>query len=257
MPKLAVLLDPNKKLEVERVYHALEDLFEEDGENFKDYMEIWVGDTHEVYKGVHAYLRRLKEAEIFDDVPIVIFPGHPFQVSAYADFIMIPDLLNVNNRIMPLVTKLGKIYHFWFKVLMRSRGRNFPLDRKYGYLVLSPYSSVGRKLDAKELSDDEALDIIRRGYRRHYRDWWGLYIEAGSGVKENLSIASRLNLVSEAKVIIGSKVLLTGGGVRTGEQVQQLCEAGSDIVVVSTVLEQSERPKRLIKEFLKAVIDAS
>ncbi len=256
MPKLAVLLDPNKKIEVERVYNALQDLFEEDGESFRQHMEIWVGDTHEVYKGVHAYLRRLKEAEIFD-VPIVIFPGHPFQVSAYADFIMIPDLLNVNNRIMPLVTKLGKIYHFWFKVLMSLRGRSFPLDRKYGYLVLSPHSSVGRKLDAKELSDEEALEIIERGYRRHYRDWWGLYIEAGSGVTENLSTASRLELVSESKKIIGSKVLLTGGGIRTSEQVQQLCEAGSDIVVVSTVLEKTENPKKLIKEFLTAVIDSS
>ncbi len=256
MPKLAVLLDPNKKIEVERVYNALYDIFEENGDNFKDYMEIWCGDTHEVYKGVHAYLRRLKEAEIFD-VPIVIFPGHPFQVSAYADFIMIPDLLNVNNQIMPLVTKLGKIYHFWFKVLMKLRGKNFPRDRKYGYLVLSPYSSVGRKLDARELSDEEALDIIERGYRRHYRDWWGVYIEAGSGVKDNLSIANRLELVKEAKKIIGRKVLLTGGGVRTSEQVQQLCDAGSDVVVVSTVLERSPEPKKLIKEFLNVIINSS
>ncbi len=81
-----------------------------------------------------------------------------------------------------------------------------------------------------------------------------IYLEAGSG-RFDASIAGRLNLVKQVKQFTQEKnvTLITGGGIRTKEHVENLVKAGSDIIVVSSVLEQSENPKRLMNQFLEAV----
>jgi tryptophan synthase alpha subunit len=108
-----------------------------------------------------------------------------------------------------------------------------------------------KKVRAKELSDDEAFEELSTNWRKY---WWGLYLEAGSGNFGN-SIAKRLELVKKSKEFVQDRnaLLLTGGGIQTKEQVIGLTKAGSDIIVVSTVLEKAENPKKLILEFLEAV----
>jgi len=250
--KLAILIDPNKGEATERMFHALKNILEENSENINTLpLEIWVGDSKEVYRGVHRYLKRLKNLNL-SLPPVVIFPGHPFQISKFADFIQMPTLLNCNRFRIKVLVKTGKKYHFiskWFWKLYPNR--TWPKDRKYGYLVLAPFSSVGKKVRAKELSDDEAFEELSTNWRKY---WWGLYLEAGSGNFGN-SISKRLELVKKSKEFVQDRnaLLLTGGGIQTKEQVSGLTKAGSDIIVVSTVLEKAESPKKLILEFLEAV----
>lgn len=234
------------------MFHALKDILEENSENTNKLpLEIWVGDSKEIYQGVHRYLKRLKNLKI-SLPPVVIFPGHPFQISKFADFIQMPTLLNCNRFRIKVLVKFGKKYHFiskWFWKFYPNR--TWPIDRKYGYLVLAPFSSVGKKVRAKELSDDEAFEELSTHWRKY---WWGLYLEAGSGNFGN-SIANRLELVKKSKKFVKDRnaLLLTGGGIQTKEEVVGLTKAGSDIIVVSTVLEKTDNPKELILEFLKAV----
>ena len=62
-------------------------------------------------------------------------------------------------------------------------------------MVLSPHSSVGKKLHAKELSDEQAFEEITD----KWRDYWSMiYLEAGSG-RFGASIAGRLDLVRQVK----------------------------------------------------------
>jgi len=84
-------------------------------------------------------------------------------------------------------------------------------------MVLSPFSTVGKRIRAKELSDKEAYEEITDKWRKY---WWGLYIEAGSG-NFNASVAGRLELVEHVSHFVHEKgaILLTGGGIRTKEQV--------------------------------------
>ena len=118
-------------------------------------------------------------------------------------------------------------------------------------MVLSPESTVGRKLQAKTLNDEQAYEEITKNWRKY---WEMLYIEGGSGNFEN-TVAGRLNLVKRAAEFVHSKnaKLITGGGIRTKEQVQQLMQAGSDIIVVSSVLERADSPKILMKQFLEVL----
>jgi geranylgeranylglyceryl phosphate synthase family protein len=248
--KLAILIDPNKGDATERMFIALKEILTENNNPSQLPLEIWVGDSHEIFKGVHAYLRRLNQLDL-DLPPVVIFPGHPLQISSYADFIQMPTLLNTFRFSIKVVLKLGKKYHWLFKWTRRLLFRDFPKDRKYGYLVLSPESTVGRKLQARTLNDEQAYDEITGHWRKY---WEMLYIEGGSGNFDN-TVARRLDLVKQAAEFVHSKnaKLITGGGIRTKEQVQQLVLAGSDIVVVSSVLEKSEAPKDLMNQFLEAL----
>ncbi len=212
-----------------------------------------MGDSKEIFRGDHRYLKRFYNLQL--SLPsVVIFPGHPFQISKYADFIQMPTLLNCHRFYIKVVLKLGKKYHWvakWFwkpLAFLKITKQNWPIDRKYGYLVLSPNSSAGRKLRAKELSDEEAYEELTSNWRPY---WWGLYLEAGSG-NFGATIAERLDLVKKTSQFVRKKkaVLFTGGGIQTPEHVKGLADAGSDIIVVSTVLEQVEDPKKLILEFL-------
>lgn len=251
--KLAVLIDPNKGEATERLFKALKEILTETDDPSSLPLEIWVGDSKEIFRGVHRYLKRLYNLNL-NLPPVVIFPGHPLQISKYADYIQMPTLLNCHRFYIKVVLKLGKKYHWvakWFwkpLAFLKITKQNWPIDRKYGYLVLSPNSSAGRKLLAKELSDDEAYEELTTNWRPY---WWGLYLEAGSGNFGD-SIASRLDLVKKTKDFVAhhNAVLFTGGGIQTSDQVEQLSEAGADFIVVSTVLEHSDNPKALIEDFL-------
>ncbi len=253
MTKLAILLDPNKRAETERVYQAILKFCREGPytyDEYKNHLEFWCGDTKEIYKGVHMYLKKLRQANL--GIPIVIFPGHPLQVSSQADYLMIPTLLNTTRRFMKMMATVGKIYYLIFKNYMRTLRRPYPKPRMYGYLVLSPYSRVGNKLGAKNLTDNEALQLIQTHLKE---SWWGIYLEAGSGVDHAASIAQRLELVKRTKTTFPNKILLTGGGIVSPKQIRNLKEAGADIIVVSTVLEKSDNPYDLITEFIEVLIE--
>ncbi len=248
--KLAILIDPNKGDATERMFNALKEILTESKNSSKLPLEIWVGDSHEIFRGVHEYLRRLNSLEI-DLPPVVIFPGHPFQISSYADYIQMPTLLNTYHFRIKVVLKLGKKYHWLFKWTRRFLFGDFPKDRKYGYMVLSPDSSVGRKLRAKTLNDEQAYEEITKNWRKY---WEMVYIEGGSGNFEN-TVAKRLDLVKRVAEFAHGKnaKLITGGGIRTKEQVQDLVQAGADLIVVSSVLEKTDSPKILMKQFLEAL----
>ncbi|MHA2247470.1 MAG: geranylgeranylglyceryl/heptaprenylglyceryl phosphate synthase [Candidatus Hodarchaeales archaeon] len=248
--KLAILIDPNKGEATERMFNALKEILTESKDPSSLPLEIWVGDSSEIYRGVHGYLKKLHRLDI-KLPPVVIFPGHPLQISPLADFIQMPTLLNTYRFRIKLVVKLGKKYHWLSKWCRRIIGKHWPIDRKYGYVVLGPRSSVGKKLRAKDLNDEQAYGEITT----KWRDYWSMiYLEAGSG-RFDASIAERLDLVRRVKEFVLEKnaTLITGGGIRTREQVEVLVRAGSDLVVVSTVLEQSENPKELMDQFIEVV----
>jgi heptaprenylglyceryl phosphate synthase len=115
---------------------------------------------------------------------------------------------------------------------------------------LNPDSTVGRKLRAKSLTDEQAYQEITSKWRNY---WEMVYIEGGSGNFAN-TVANRLELVEKTAKFAHSKnaLLITGGGISTKEQVEGLVQARADLVVVSSVLEKSENPKELIEQFLQA-----
>ena len=257
MSKLCILFDPDKGEIVDRVHRALIEVIEERPSIVeKRMLEAWVGGSREQGLGTRKYLRILRE-NLPPQVPVVIFPGNPFQVFSTGDYIIVPDLLNAHRRLIHFLVWLGKSYHRIRKRWAKFRRAHFPVERKTGYLVLSPDSSAGRKIGAHRITDDQVVDIVRERLETGwFQDWWGLYIEAGSGAKQ--SVSERTILIRRLREVVGpERRILTGGGIRDGDAVKALVDATSDFVVISTVLELAEDPKTLINEFIDKMIETT
>ncbi|MHA2233504.1 MAG: geranylgeranylglyceryl/heptaprenylglyceryl phosphate synthase [Candidatus Hodarchaeales archaeon] len=247
-PELAVLIDPNHVSATENLIDVVEDTIV-NGKSAPS-LTIFVGCSHDPGQAVKNTVARLSRKGLAP----VIFPGNPFQVSSDAAAILVPTLLNNNRKMIGLALRvgLGYIYVTRFWNWLRRRPR-FQM-RPFGYLILSPHSSAGRKLRSRELSDEEALTIVESTGVPH--KWWAIYLEAGSGAT-NSPVAKRLELVRATKELLRKKGngtrLITGGGITTRTEIRALFDAGADIVVVSTALERSQNPRELLHDFLKAV----
>ena len=62
-----------------------------------------------------------------------------------------------------------------------------------------------------------------------------IYLEAGSGAKHPVDIA----MISEVKKELTTP-LIVGGGIKSKQQLDQAYNAGADMVVIGTALEEDE-----------------
>ncbi|MFX0208732.1 MAG: geranylgeranylglyceryl/heptaprenylglyceryl phosphate synthase [Candidatus Hodarchaeota archaeon] len=244
MPKLAILIDSGKGKATERIHQALIELAKTT--QGQDYLEIWVGSSQEMGGEIRKYLKQLHEQKL--GLPVRIFPGNPLQVSAHADYLLVPSPLNITRRKIKIAVFIGKRFIQLSRISAFIRRRKFPKTLPFGYLVLGPGTSVGRKLGARSLDDDRAFKLIENYIQKNSP--WGVYIEAGSGAKQ--SVANRDQLIQRTSELTKENITLCcGGGIRTHEEIETILKAGADIVVVSTVLEKTEDPKTLMEQYLE------
>ncbi|MFX1513801.1 MAG: geranylgeranylglyceryl/heptaprenylglyceryl phosphate synthase, partial [Promethearchaeota archaeon] len=207
MPKLAILIDSDKGIAMERIHKALVELSKTP--RGKEYLEIWVGSSQEMGGEIRKYLSQIHKENL--GFPVRIFPGNPFQVSPYADFLLVPDVLNCTKRKIKFAIFIGKRYIQLSRIITFIKRQTFPKILPFGYLVLGSDTSVGRKLGARRLDNDEdALELIKKYIQK--TNPWGVYIEAGSGAKQ--SVATRDNLIQRtAELTQGKITLCCGGGI--------------------------------------------
>jgi len=74
-----------------------------------------------------------------------------------------------------------------------------------------------------------------------------VYLEAGSGVGTPVPV----DMVKAVKTVTNLPIIV-GGGIRTGEQVKELVNAGASIVVTGNVLEEHNN-KSKIKELTSSM----
>ena len=72
-----------------------------------------------------------------------------------------------------------------------------------------------------------------------------IYLEAGSGAKYHVN----KNIISKVKENINIP-LIVGGGIKTNEEISEVCKAGADIVVIGTAI---EKEPDLLKNFSEIV----
>ncbi|MFB0501339.1 MAG: phosphoglycerol geranylgeranyltransferase, partial [Candidatus Bathyarchaeia archaeon] len=115
-----------------------------------------------------------------------------------------------------------------------------------GYIIVgesSAASVVGRACpipsNKPELAAAHALAAQYFGMRF-------VYLEAGSGAKQ----APPNDMIKAVKEFV-SIPLIVGGGIRTSHQVREAVDAGADIVVTGTVVEEEKRVRSVIRELVK------
>ena len=170
------------------------------------------------------------------NIPVILFPNNVTGISKYADAIWFMSLLNSSDPYFiigahvlgaPIIKKFGL--------------EPIPL----GYIIVgegSTASVVGKAVpipyDKPELAVAHAL--VAEYFGMHF-----VYLEAGSGAKQ--SVPSEM--IRMVKSIV-SLPLIVGGGIKTGEQVKEVVEAGADIIVTGNVLEEYEVKDKL-RELVK------
>ena len=212
---LAILLDPDK--------WALQQL-SDIGNKIKNSpaTHVFIGGSS--FEGNHLDELILEFKKLLD-IPILLFPGNPSQISAQADGILFLMLLSGRNP----------------KYLIEHQVNAVPILAKTeleiistGYVLIESGSetAVERVSETKPLARNNSDYVAQTAKAGEYLGNKLIYLEAGSGAKN----AVPLEMIQKVSKIL-TLPLLVGGGIRSKKQIDEAFENGADIVVIGTAFE--------------------
>ncbi|GEC77999.1 geranylgeranylglyceryl/heptaprenylglyceryl phosphate synthase [Flavobacterium aquatile] len=212
---LAILLDPDK-LVVENLSNLILKI------NQSPATHIFIGGSSFDGNHLDELIIQLK-AQI--NLPFLLFPGNPSQISKEAHGILFLTLLSGRNP----------------DYLIEHQVNAVPIIKKTNLEVISTgYILIesGNETAVERVSQTKPLDRNNHQYALQTAqagEFIGnklIYLEAGSGAK--LSVPKEMiSLVSQ-----NIKVpLIVGGGIRSKQEIESAYNAGADIVVIGTAFE--------------------
>lgn len=217
-PMLAVLIDPDKVSSAELSERAARS--EKAGANL-----FLVGGSLLQYDRLDFCIRRLKERRT---LPVVLFPGNMFQVHREADALLFLSLISGRNPELLIGQQVAAAH------LLRDRpleviGTGYMLvdgGRSTTASYISQTAPIPR--DKPEIAATTALAGEMLGHSL-------IYLDAGSGAERPVppEMIRRVRQAVEVPLIVG-------GGIRSAEQFRAAAEAGADMVVVGTAVEEGE-----------------
>jgi len=156
-------------------------------------------------------------------LPVILFPGSPTNLSRYADAVWFLSVLNSTN---PYFIVLGQV-------------QGAPVVKRYGleaiplaYLVMGTGGTVGFVAQARLIPYDRPEIAVAFALAAQYMGFRFLYLEGGSGGEP---VPPHIVRAVDENVEIP---IVTGGGIRTPELAKTAVEAGADIIVTGTILEE-------------------
>ena len=193
------------------------------------------GSTGVTTQNLSETAKAIKEAS---GLPAILFPGNGEAISADIDALLFMSLMNS--------TDLG-----WVN---RAQVQAAPYIRKLsietipmGYIVVEPGMKVGEVGKAALVRRDDIKGAVAYATACEMFGMDLAYLEAGSGAGQPVPP----EMISAVKESI-SIPLVVGGGIRTPEAAQAAREAGADIIVTGTLIEQCDDLDKL-----RAVVKAA
>lgn len=212
---LAILIDPDK-VAVENISVLAEKIQQSPATH------IFVGGSS--FDGHHLD-EIIIELKSKVDLPILIFPGNPSQISAEADGILFLMLLSGRNPDYLVEHQINAI-----PILEKTN-----LDIiSTGYILIESGSetAVERVSKTKPLSKTNAEYIAQTAKAGELIGNKIIYLEAGSGALN----AVPPEIIKEVSNRIAVP-LIVGGGIRSKKQIDVAYTAGADLVVIGTAFE--------------------
>lgn len=192
------------------------------------------GSTGVTQKKLDTAVKAIKEGV---ELPVILFPTNSKALSKWVDAIYFMSMLNSRN----------------VKNIIREHIKAAPIIKKWGietismgYVVVEPGMKVGQVGEADLITRDNIQEAVGYALSAQYLGMELFYLEAGSGA--NLPAPEKM--VSAVKNEI-SIPLIVGGGIRHAAEAQSSINAGADIIVTGTAIEN--RNKKLI---LQEIVDA-
>jgi len=224
------LLDPDKQKP--RVAGSIAKTVEEAGSS-----AIMVGGSTLVsQKQVDETVKAIKKQ---CSLPVILFPSGAKYLSKYADAVFFMSLLNSRN--------LGYVIreHVKGAPFIKHSGVE-PISM--GYVIVEPGMTAGRIGEVDLISRDNVETAVGYALAAQYLGMNFFYLEAGSGAPTPVSN----EMISAVKKNIDIP-LIVGGGIRDAKTAREKAQAGADVVVTGTKLEEEKNPKQALKDIIKAI----
>ena len=172
------------------------------------------------------------------NIPVILFPGSPNQVSKYADALLYLSLISGRNADL----LIGQ--HVISASVVKQRGLEI---MPTGYMVIDggAPTTVSYISNATPLPADKNEIAICTAMAGEMLGMKLIYMDAGSGAKRPIT-ESMIQKVSSCIDV----PLIIGGGITHPEKAYLNCKAGADVIVVGNAI---EKDANLIKEMAAAV----
>lgn len=170
-------------------------------------------------------------------IPALLFPGSLLQITNKADGILLLSLISGRNPDLLIGNHVIAASH-----IKRSNLEVLPT----GYILIEggKSTSVEYMSNTKPIPSGKTDIAIATAIAGEMLGLRYIYLEAGSGATTSINI----NMIKGVKENINIP-LIVGGGIKTSTEVKNVINAGADIIVIGTAIEQN--PSLLI-ELVKA-----
>ncbi|MDQ6813531.1 MAG: geranylgeranylglyceryl/heptaprenylglyceryl phosphate synthase [Bacteroidota bacterium] len=172
------------------------------------------------------------------NIPVVLFPGSPAQVSKYADALLYLSLVSGRNAEL----LIGQ--HVVSAPFVRKSGLEI---MPTGYMVIDggAPTTVSYISNATPIPSDKNEIALCTAMASEMLGMKLIYMDAGSGAKRPIT-ESMIAMVA-ANI---DAPLIVGGGISDPEKAYLNCKAGADVIVIGNAI---EKDPDLIKEMATAI----
>jgi phosphoglycerol geranylgeranyltransferase len=161
----------------------------------------------------------------FADQPLILFPGSVLQVNELADAVLFLSLISGRNADL-LIGKHVESVPYIIKSGIEPISTGYILIDG-GSMTTAQY--ISNTFPIPPHKPDIAALTAKAG---EYLGMKTIYLDAGSGAKNSVPV----NMIKKVKSLINIP-LIVGGGIRSKEQAKQKLDAGADVLVVGTAIE--------------------
>ena len=223
-----VLIDPDKVNS-----SSLSSLVDRANNTGVDY--LFVGGSLVISDHLDQCIQQIKKES---NIPVILFPGSPSQVSRYADALLYLSLISGRNP----------------ELLIGQHVISAPFVKKSGLEIISTGymvidggapTTVSYISGAAPIPADKAEIALCTAMAGEMLGHKLIYMDAGSGAKKPIT-EEMISLVAQNIEV----PLVIGGGIRDAEKAYLNCKAGADVIVVGNVL---EKDPSLMEELAAAI----
>ena len=212
---LAVLIDPEKVTVEDAIILA---------EKIKNSpaTHIFVGGS--TFSGSHLgkLITVLKQKT---NLPTLIFPGHPFQISEEADGILFLSLLSGRNPDYLIEHQINSV-----RILEQTNLE--VISTAYLLIDGGKETAVQSVSQTKPIAHSDIELAYRTAKAGELLGMKLIYLEAGSGANQKVSLEMIKYITENCKIPV-----IVGGGIRSMQTIQQVYDSGADLVVIGTAFE--------------------
>ena len=212
---LAILIDPDK-IDLDNIHRLIEKI------NQSPATHIFVGGSIVQANIIDELVSEIKKN---CDLPIVLFPGNPSQISAEADGILFLMLLSGRNP--------DYLVEYQIQAVPILAKTNLEIIST-GYILIESGSetAVERVSKTKPLPRNNPEYTAQTAKAGEFIGNKLIYLEAGSGAQNAVPLEMIKSVAEKISI-----PLIVGGGIRTKKEINAAFEAGADMVVIGTAFE--------------------